>query len=77
MLIILLKELAIEILDNIPYNIFIYIIIGECYMKNHYVYKITHIETGCFYIGMRSCKADIAVDTYLGSGIIIKKFIAE
>lgn len=75
MLIILLKELAIEILDNIPYNIFIYIIIGECYMKNHYVYKITHIETGCFYIGMRSCKADIAVDPYLGSGIIIKKFI--
>lgn len=54
---------------------FIHTIIGGCYMKNHYVYKITHIETGCFYIGMRSCKTDISIDPYLGSGIIIKRFI--
>ena len=41
-------------------------------MKNHYVYKITHILTGHFYIGIRSCDCPIQDDKYMGSGDILK-----
>lgn len=36
--------------------------------KKHYVYMISHPETGKFYIGMRSCGCEISADPYLGSG---------
>ncbi len=35
---------------------------------NHYTYKITNIETGEFYIGVRSCLCLPTQDRYLGSG---------
>jgi hypothetical protein len=36
-------------------------------MKNFYVYKLTHPETGQFYFGSRGCSCDISVDPYKGS----------
>ena len=34
---------------------------------NHYVYKTTD-QFGNYYIGVRSCKRDINIDKYIGSG---------
>lgn len=34
----------------------------------HYVYRITHLQTGEFYIGVRSCDCLPAQDRYIGSG---------
>ena len=43
-------------------------------MNYHYVYKITIIETGQYYIGVRSCNVLPENDPYLGSGTIIRAF---
>lgn len=43
-------------------------------MNYHYVYKITIIETGQYYIGVRSCNVLPENDQYLGSGTIIRAF---
>ena len=43
---------------------------------NYYVYKITDIKTGEFYIGKRQCDCDIKEDSYMGSGVKIKELIA-
>jgi hypothetical protein len=39
---------------------------------NHYVYKITDIITGEFYIGSRTCKCNPENDTYMGSYYVWK-----
>lgn len=44
---------------------------------NHYIYKITNNINGKIYIGKRSCKCDIIVDTYFGSGIALKSAIKK
>ena len=44
---------------------------------NYYVYKITNIETGHFYIGKRTCKCSIENDFYFGSGSKIKEEIEK
>lgn len=49
---------------------------------NHYVYKIIHIQSGDYYIGVRSCKGEIAEDSYFGSGadwnkLYLKKYPRE
>jgi len=50
-------------------------------MKSYYVYKVTHIETGEFYIGSRGCDCSIFEDSYMGSYYTwkpdIKKLIKE
>jgi hypothetical protein len=38
----------------------------------HYVYQITHIETGSFYIGSRSSKVHPTLDSYMGSMAVWK-----
>lgn len=38
----------------------------------HYVYQITHIETGSFYIGSRSSKIHPTLDSYMGSMTVWK-----
>jgi hypothetical protein len=38
----------------------------------HYVYQITHIETGSFYIGSRSSKIHPTLDSYMGSMAVWK-----
>ena len=44
----------------------------------HYNYKITNIETGEFYVGVRSCKCEIEDDKYMGSSSIwTKAYIKE
>ena len=45
-----------------------YSIIGLPDSSNHYVYRLTHIETGEFYIGLRSCYCNPSEDKYYGSG---------
>lgn len=35
---------------------------------HHYTYRITHLATGAFYIGARSCACQPAQDRYIGSG---------
>lgn len=38
-------------------------------MKNYYIYKLEHIETGEFYIGSRGCESKPEEDKkYLGLG---------
>lgn len=44
-------------------------------MKKHYVYKITHKTSNCYYIGIRSCEVEIGIDPYMGSGVLITRFI--
>lgn len=39
----------------------------------HYNYKITNIETGEFYVGVRSCKCEIKDDKYMGSSSVWTK----
>lgn len=39
----------------------------------HYNYKITNTETGEFYIGVRSCKCPIELDSYMGSSSVWNK----
>lgn len=34
---------------------------------NYYIYRVTHIDTGEFYIGSRQCECDPENDSYLGS----------
>lgn len=41
--------------------------------KNHYVYKLTHVMTGHFYIGIRSCECEPEKDHYMGSGSLLKR----
>lgn len=41
----------------------------------HYVYRITHIPTSRFYVGIRTCRCHPGVDKYMGSGVIIKKLL--
>lgn len=43
----------------------------------HYIYKITNLINGKFYIGKRSCNGDAINDNYMGSGIGISKAIAK
>lgn len=43
--------------------------------KTHYVYRITHIPTGRFYIGIRSFIGYSCDDNYMGSGVIIKNML--
>lgn len=45
-----------------------YRIIGLPSNRSHYVYRLTHKESGEFYIGVRSCEYDPANDDYFGSG---------
>jgi hypothetical protein len=64
---------------NSPYLIIKQLMYGS---KNcSYVYKLTNVETGEFYIGMRSCWCLPEDDKYYGSGIrithCIKKFGKE
>ena len=45
-------------------------------MKYHYIYRITHIPTGRFYIGKRIYSGkDWRNDPYMGSGTIIKNLL--
>lgn len=39
----------------------------------HYNYKITNTKTGEFYIGARSCKCPIELDSYMGSSSVWNK----
>ena len=41
----------------------------------HYTYKLTHIETGIEYIGVRSCRCAILNDSYMSSSKTIKKIV--
>lgn len=44
----------------------------------HYIYRITHLPTGRFYIGKRSYKGtDYLDDTYMGSGVIIRRMLKK
>ena len=43
---------------------------------NRYVYKITNMQNGMYYIGKRSTRLPIE-DPYMGSGILIKKVLEE
>lgn len=43
----------------------------------HYLYRITHIESGRFYVGVRSCAGDPEGDSYLGSGLWIKRAVRK
>ena len=36
-------------------------------VRTHYVYKVTHTETGRYYIGMRSCRGEPLNDPYIGT----------
>jgi hypothetical protein len=45
--------------------------------KYHYVYKLTDLATGQFYIGKRSCSFPPDVDTYRGSGRWTKEMAAK
>jgi hypothetical protein len=45
-----------------------YRIIGLPNGDKHYVYQLTHKETGEFYIGVRTCFCEISSDKYFGSG---------
>lgn len=44
---------------------------------NFYIYKITNLINGKFYIGRRQCKCHIAEDTYFGSGKLLKAAIKK
>ena len=50
-------------------------------MKNYYVYKLTDIITGEYYIGSRGCDCEISKDKYMGSPKVwkpnIKNLIKE
>lgn len=44
----------------------------------YYTYCITHLETNCYYLGKRTSKsAPIFDQTYLGSGILIKRSVKK
>lgn len=49
---------------------------GVLYM-NYYIYKITNINTGQYYIGKRETTVDVFEDTYMGSGNWIRKCAKE
>lgn len=40
---------------------------------HHYVYRVTKVSTGEFYVGARSCHCDPSVDSYMGSGNWVKE----
>lgn len=44
-------------------------------MNNYYVYEIENLINGKRYIGKRHCHCPIEEDTYMGSGILIKRAI--
>ena len=46
-------------------------------LDNHYIYCITNLVNGKKYIGKRTCHCDIEKDTYMGSGIAIKKALKK
>ena len=47
-------------------------------MRYYYIYQIVHIETGKFYVGMRTSKVTPELDTrYWGSGTWIKRAIRQ
>lgn len=46
-------------------------------MITHYVYKITNILTGQYYIGKSSCSGEPEHHTYYGSGDWIRKLAKE
>jgi len=43
----------------------------------HYVYKITHEDSGCWYIGIRSSSKAPLEDRYMGSGTVISELVSE
>lgn len=43
--------------------------------RYHYTYRITHVPTGRFYVGIRSCSCTPEQDPYMGSGVIIKRLL--
>jgi hypothetical protein len=45
--------------------------------KRHYVYRLTHVPTGRWYVGIRSCACDPSADPYLGSGKALKALPRE
>ena len=45
-----------------------YRVIGLPSNRSHYVYRLTHKESGEFYIGVRSCDSTPMFDDYFGSG---------
>lgn len=51
--------------------------LGEKYIMNHYLYKITNNINGRYYIGARSCDCLICCDKYFGSGKILKQAIKK
>lgn len=42
---------------------------------NYYIYRITHIPTGRYYLGQRTCKCDPLIDKYTGSGSVWQKIV--
>ena len=41
-------------------------------IRFHYIYKMTRIDTGEYYIGMRSSRVRPEEDSYLGSGLRLR-----
>lgn len=40
---------------------------------NHYLYKILDTQTNQYYLGKRSCPEEPSLDSYMGSGLWIRK----
>lgn len=44
---------------------------------HHYAYRIEHVATGRYYIGIRSTTKRVGADGYYGSGVLIRRMVAK
>lgn len=45
--------------------------------KNHYAYRIEHVESKHYYVGIRVSHLEPELDPYYGSGLLVQRWVAK